>query len=132
MSYATYADLIREFSEVEMARVSDRDRAGSEDRSVIQQALDFADDLIDGYLRERYSLPLPSVPKNLIGVACDIARYRLYQDQPTELVIMRYDAALNWLKDVARGLVGLDLGETFEESPIAYSTRTQKFTRLVW
>jgi phage gp36-like protein len=67
----------------------------------------------------------------LIGVACDIARYRYYQDQPTELVITRYEQAVGWLKDVAHGLVDLLL-EDEPHTPVSYSQPTRVFTRLVW
>lgn len=131
MSYSTYDDLILEFPQAEIDSLLDRDRNGKEDDGVADEAIGFADDLIDGYLRERYSVPLTTVPRNLVGVACDIARYRLYQGQPTELVQLRYDAALNWLKDVARGLVTLDVGEVFEDR-VAASEPAPVFTRLVW
>lgn len=131
MSYSTYDDLILEFPKAEIDSLLDRDRNGREDDGVVDEAVGFADDLIDGYLRERYAVPLTTVPRNLVGVACDIVRYRLYQGQPTELVQLRYDAALNWLKDVARGLVTLDVGEVFEDR-VAASEPAPVFTRLVW
>jgi phage gp36-like protein len=131
MSYATYEDLLANFGEQELELVTDRDRDGSPDDGVIEDGLQFADDLIDGYLRSRYSVPLANPPRNLIGVACDIARYRYYQDQPTELVITRYEQAVGWLKDVAHGLVDLVL-EDEPYAPVAYSQPARVFTRLVW
>ncbi len=133
MAYATYDDLLTAFSETEMLLVSDRNNYGVPDDTVINEALSFADEMIDGYLRERYSLPLSNIPRNLVGIACDIARYRLYQNQPTELVSMRYEAALLWLKDIARGLFSLDVtGISSTPSPVSYSTPTAIFTDLVW
>jgi len=131
MSYATYEDLLANFGEQELELVTDRDRDGSPDDGVIEDGLQFADDLIDGYLRSRYSVPIANPPRNLIGVACDIARYRYYQDQPTELVITRYEQAVGWLKDVAHGLVDLVL-EDEPYAPVAYSQPARVFTRLVW
>jgi phage gp36-like protein len=131
MSYATYEDLLANFGEQELELVTDRDRDGSPDDGVIEDGLQFADDMIDGYLRSRYSVPIANPPRNLIGVACDIARYRYYQDQPTELVITRYEQAVGWLKDVAHGLVDLIL-EDEPYSPVAYSQPARVFTRLVW
>lgn len=131
MSYITYADLVKQFSENEIVSLADRDRDGSLDPGVIDDAIAFADSHIDGYLRERYAVPLIVVPANIKGFACDFARYRLYQDQPTQLVQDRYDVGCFYLKDVARGLVNLDVGQGSEKA-VAYSEPAQIFTRLVW
>lgn len=131
MSYCTYSDLVNAFGENEVLQLSDRDRDGLPDNGVIEEAISFADSHIDGYLREQYAVPLANPPRNLVGMACDFARYRLYQDQPTDLVQSRYDVGCFWLKDVARGLVQLDVVDP-TVAPIAYTTKTPVFTRLVW
>ena len=131
MSYCTYNDLLNAFGENENVQLSDRDRDGLPDDGVIEEAIQFADSHIDGYLREQYPVPLANPPRNLVGMACDFARYRLYQDQPTELVQDRYNVGCFWLKDVARGLVQLDTTAT-AHAAIAYTTPATVFTRLVW
>ena len=132
MAYCSYNDLVLAFGENEVVNMLDRDRDGTEDDGVADDGIAFASDLIDGYLRERYSLPISSVPRNLVGVACDIARYRYYQDQPTDLVVMRYQAALDWLRDVSRGVVNIEIIDEPISNFIASSTPEQVFTRLVW
>lgn len=132
MAYCSYNDLVLAFGENEVINMLDRDRDGSEDDGVADDGIAFASDLIDGYLRERYSLPISSVPRNLVGVACDIARYRYYQDQPTDLVVMRYQAALDWLRDVSKGIVNIEIIDEPISNFIASSTPEQVFTRLVW
>lgn len=133
MAYCTLTDLLLNFGEGELEQVADRDRDGLADDGVLSDCMTFADDLIDGYLRERYTLPLVSVPRNLVGVACDIARYRLYQAQPTDLVVHRYEAAIQWLRDVSDGRVGLDVAATDVDLPrMAYSTPSSIFTDLAW
>lgn len=131
MSYLSYADLVIAFGENEIVGLADRDGDGDPDSGVIADAIAFADTHIDSYLREKYTVPLAILPANLKGFACDFARYRLYQDQPTDLVQSRYDVGCFYLKDVARGLVSLDTGES-NSALIAYSQPTQIFTRLVW
>ena len=134
MSYATYDDLLANFGEREIESVTDRDRDGVSDDGVVEDGLSFADDMIDGYLRGRYSLPLAVANRNLVGIACDIARYRYYQDQPTDLVVARYEQAIDWLRDVARGLIDvLPLADEIESpTHLAHSTPDAVFTRLVW
>lgn len=131
MSYITYLDLVIEFGEDEIIAISDRDRDGTPDSGVIAEAIDFASSHIDSYLRGKYTVPLAVCPSNLKSFACDFARYRLYQDQPTQLVQDRYDVGCFYLKDVARGLVNLDVGQGSEKA-VAYSEPAQIFTRLVW
>ena len=131
MSYCTYNDLLLAFGEAEVVALSDRDRDSLPDDQVIEDAIAFADSHIDSYVRERYSLPLANPPANLKGMACDFARYRLYQDQPTSLVQDRYNVGCFFLKDVARGLVQLDTSDS-ADAPLAYSQPASVFTRLVW
>lgn len=66
----------------------------------VQIALQDSSEEIDGYIGGRYSLPLANVPSNLNRIACDIARYRLYFEQPTEHVTKLYDDAIAFLKRV--------------------------------
>ena len=131
MSYCTYDDLVNAFGHEEILQLTDRDRNGRQDDDVMEEAVAFADSLVDGYLRERYSVPLTNPPKNLVGIVCDIVRYRLYNEQPTELVVIRYEAAIQWLKDVARGLVRLDIVDPIG-SNLAYSTPAAVFTKMVF
>ena len=131
MSYLTYQDLVTAFGENEVLNITDRDRDGLSDDDVVADGIAFANDHVNGYLRERYTVPLLNPPANLVGFCCDFARYRFYQDQPTELVQERYNVGCFWLKDVARGLVQLETSDT-ETTPIAYSQPTTIFTRLVW
>jgi len=131
MSYITYTDLVLAFGEEEIVSLADRDRDGEIDDGVIEDAIAFSDTHIDSYLREKYTVPLAVLPANLQGMACDFARYRLYQDQPTQTVQNRYDVGCFYLKDVARGLVSLDTGAG-SSALIAYSQPAQIFTRLVW
>ena len=133
MSYATYDDLLANFGEREIETVTDRDRDGVADYGVIEDGLSFADDMIDCYLRGRYDLPLSSAPRNIVGIACDIARYRYYQDQPTDLVVTRYEQAIDWLRDVSRGLIDvLPPSDEIVQQPLAHSSPTAVLTRLVW
>jgi phage gp36-like protein len=102
MSYCTQQDLVDRFGEPELIQLTGRDPQGVMDADVIDQAIADADAEIEGYL-SAYQLPLTSVPANLTRIACDIARYRLYADQPVEVVMERYKAAVRFLEGVAAG-----------------------------
>lgn len=104
--YATETDLkkrfgARQIDELKSMHVQDV-AEGEELKPVdaVQIALQDSSEEIDGYIGGRYSLPLANVPSNLNRIACDIARYRLYFEQPTEHVTKLYDDAIAFLKRV--------------------------------
>lgn len=78
MLYATTQDMIDSFGEEELIRLTDMPAApGVIDMAALGRALDRASAEIDGYVASRYPQPFSPVPRILIGVACDLARYRL-------------------------------------------------------
>lgn len=107
MTYATQQDLVDRYGEEELIQLTDRDAVAAIDADVVAKALSDADEVIDGYIGSRVSLPLASVPAVLVRVASDIARYFLHSDAPTEQVRTAYKDAIAWLKDVAAGRVSL-------------------------
>lgn len=108
--YGSIQALIDRFGERELIQISDRTgQADGVDDAVANRALEDAGAEIDGYLAGRYTLPLSTVPRVLVNVACDIARYRLYDDRVTEAVQKRYEDAIKFLTLVSTGKVGLGL-----------------------
>lgn len=134
MPYATPAELLTRFSDEEIAQRADRkiprrvggdllvaavagadlsawsadeQAAAAEALAVIGRALADADATIDGYLAARYPVPFAAAPAIVGRLACDMARYYLYDDQATETVQKRYDAALAYFRDVSAGKVSL-------------------------
>ncbi len=134
MAYATRSDMITTFGERALVQLTDRvdPPAGMIDQAVLDGALDYAAELIDGHLRARYRLPLTGVHRMLTGVAQDIAFWRL-NNEPTEEVRRRYDAALKTLQSVQSGAVALP-DETGGEPPaladgVMVSGETRAFSR---
>ena len=106
MSYCTKQNLIDRFTETELIQLSDRDNLGVIDDTVLNQAITDSDAEINGYLN-RYTLPLVNVPANMVSMACDIARYHLYDDGMIEQVQIRYNSAIAYLVQVAKGVITL-------------------------
>lgn len=106
--YCTVADLSARFGEDELASLV---HPYAIDSPEAQVALDLvrqdASAEIDSYLASRYPLPLASVPPVLTRLACDLARYYLYDDAATEQVRKRYEDAQALLKKLATGVVSL-------------------------
>lgn len=110
MAYITKAQMILEFGEPELIQLTNRTGTGTViDDDVLDQAMLNAEGEVDSYIGTRYELPLPSVPTILTAFTCDIARYRLYDDQSTDEVLRRYERAIAWLRDIAKGVVGLGI-----------------------
>ncbi|MES8308143.1 DUF1320 domain-containing protein [Cutibacterium acnes] len=105
--YATLQDLVDRFGETELVQLSDRAATGAIDPAVVARKLADAAAEIDSYLVGRYTLPLTPVPTVLARLACDIARYHLYDDRATEQVTQRYRDAIRFLEQVAKGAVQL-------------------------
>lgn len=103
--YATEENLVARFGqEVDQLKLMHASTS-----TAVDDALQDATEEINGYIGGRYALPLPNVPSNLERMACDIARYRLYFQQPTEEVRKRYEDAISFLKLVATGKAHLQI-----------------------
>lgn len=89
--------------------------AAADALALVTRALTDASDAIDGYLAGRYAVPLASPPQAIGRIACDLARYFLYDDQATDTVQKRHDAAVQFCRDVAAGKVSL--GAVVEAPP---------------
>lgn len=111
MAYCAKSDLEKRFGP-EIAQLLDRDNNGSEDTGVLDTALADSDAEINGYLQGGgYTLPLSEVPDMVKAIACDIARYRLWDYRAPEEVRKRYEAAIGRLRDIAKGVIKLPLAD---------------------
>jgi phage gp36-like protein len=77
----------------------------------IDAALEVASRQVDSYIGSRYDLPLVSFDMSVTIAVCSIAAYNLLSRRgfaagaaDAEIVRQRYEDALGWCKDVARGL----------------------------
>lgn len=111
MSYANQQNMIDRFGQSEVIALTDRDHIGAIDDQVLDGGLAEADAEINPYLQPKYMLPLPVVPRIIVGMACDIARYRLCGGAVTETdeIRNRYKDAIKFLERVSRGEISLGL-----------------------
>ncbi|PCI85775.1 MAG: hypothetical protein COB24_11960 [Hyphomicrobiales bacterium] len=109
--YATKQNLINKYDEKTLIRFSSKSANGTMDDDVIAAALDEASAIIDGYISKQYDLPLSNVPVLLVGYCIDISIHNLATGKGaiTDDITRRYDNAIKFLKDVARGDLGLGL-----------------------
>lgn len=123
--YAQIADLVTRYGQAEIEQLTDRlnPPAGVIDAAVADRALADADAEIDAYLRVRYTLPLAAVPEVVRRIACDIARYRLWEDRASDEVRRRYEDAVRVLEALAAGRVSLGLAQSAAAEPKGVSFR---------
>lgn len=110
MTYASQADLESRFSSAELLELTDDEGLGVINTTTVGLALADADAEINSYLAAVYALPLTQTSPELVRLACDIARYRLWdQKSDQDQVKSRYEAAIAKLRDIAKGLASLGL-----------------------
>jgi phage gp36-like protein len=126
MTYATVQDLTDRRGEAMIARLTGGDDLGlgvapTVDPVVAERALADATSEIDGYLRDRYALPLAQVPAQLVEWTCTLAMPRLYTraadrtaGMPDDLVA-EIKAVRAQLDRVSKGTI--DLGLPTGEAP---------------
>ncbi|MCK9622001.1 MAG: DUF1320 domain-containing protein [Methylobacter sp.] len=131
MAYCTKQNLIDRFGEAELIQLTDENNLGVINDTVLTQAITDADADINSYLTA-YPLPLVTIPANLVRIACDIARYYLFDDQVVSQVETRYNNAIKYLQMVAKGQITIapdtsgDIATT-EASGVDYVEGTQSF-----
>ncbi|OOF86713.1 hypothetical protein BKG93_02300 [Rodentibacter ratti] len=118
MNYASVDDFVLRVGEVQAIELTDRDLLGEVNENLLEIALADSSSQIDGYLAARYTLPLATVPQNLVRLCCDLARYRLASMSGvkiTDEIIERYKLSLKELQDISSGKVSLGLPLADEE-----------------
>jgi len=103
--------------------------------AVVEAAIADGDDVIDGYLRGRYNLPLAVTPKLIRRLSVDLAIYNIYtrrpEVEPPQNVKDRRAAALKLLSAIQKGEValGIDTGSA-PPSPGEYKTNKSGADRV--
>jgi phage gp36-like protein len=111
MAYASETDIIALYGAELLDMLADKTGDGVRDAAAVARALDDAGSLIDGYLSQRYTLPLAVVPALLKTLCIDIALYRLASNPAllSDDARRRYDDAVKFLRDIGAGKASLGL-----------------------
>lgn len=118
MAYASVADMVARFGDLEIIQITDRNQDGLIDDDVALVALEDATAEIDAYLG-RFKRPFAEPPPVLVRLCCDIARYRLTAANGvliTEEIHNRYKIdVLDLLRAIAKGDVQLGVDDAGAE-----------------
>jgi len=109
MPYCTQADLLNQLTQTELVQLTDDAGSGSVDSAKVDAALAAASATIDAYAGARYTLPLQTSEK-VKQLCVDLAIYELEKRRRRvrEATLAARDAALSFLRDLARGRAVLD------------------------
>ena len=82
---------------------------GELDAARVTAAIEWASSEADSYLSARYPVPIRPVPPILTNIIGDMARYRLtgHNTLENEVILRRYEKAIEWLLRIAKGLADL-------------------------
>lgn len=119
MIYALVADLVARYGERELVQLTDRVGIPPSviDAALVETKISDASAFVDGYVGQRYRLPLTGcakpdgmggfdyvAPPVLTRITCDLARYYLHDDlAPENEVYRRYKAAVRELEAIGDG-----------------------------
>ena len=113
-AYCTIDDLTTRYGAPALLQASDREGDGVVNSGLVTAACADATELMDGYLGERYTLPLNPVTGVVLGWACAIAWYKL-QFSPRDEDRTAYTDAIDQLERARLGKLVLQAGGVPDE-----------------
>jgi len=116
--YCTLADIQAIVPAQDLIELTDDDSLPpvAIDQTKVNRAITDAGELIDGYLRGRFTLPLSPVPGLINTLAVDMVIYRLYSRRfkltPPDVVKARHGEAMQILEQVRTGKISFGMENT--------------------
>ena len=144
MGYCSTTDITSAVTSSDLVQLTNDAGGTSVDTTKITEAISYVDNIVDGYLRGRYQLPLTSTPDELKYIAVDFVVYRLYSRRMTrsvpENILQRYKEIQQFLKDIQSGKFSLGIEDTNEivdsrmktNKSTTISTSNKYFTEEKW
>lgn len=111
--FATIADMEARFDRAELVQLTNQDGDDAIDAGRLNQALDRASNEVLGHVSAKYDVAaglLPTALDRLRDITCDLARYYLYRETPTDGIKDRFKQARADLADIRDGKTRLDSG----------------------
>ncbi len=132
MAYCTLEDIQGAMSDAELIQLTDDNIPPAViEQANVDKAIARADNLIDGYLRGRYVLPLAPVPGIMVDLAVDVAVYNIYKRRKKvkmpESIADDYKNTLKILENIQKGTI--EIGSAKVSATDATGTATTTAAR---
>lgn len=120
MAYCTLDDIKKAIPEANIIQLTDDAGTGAIDTAKVDDAVSYADQIIDGYMRGRYTVPLSPAPFLIRKLSVDLAIFHLYSRklelEMPEAMMARYKNAIKVLEQIQKGLISLGI-ESADSGP---------------
>jgi len=117
--YCTLEDIKKAIPESDIVQLTDDETGSLIDNEKVEEAIAYAEDIINGYLRGRYPVPIDPVPGLIRRLAVDLAIYQLYSRrlglEMPQSIIDRRKEVIRLLENIQAGK--LTLGIETRDSP---------------
>jgi len=111
--YCSLEDIQKQVIQDSLIQLTDDNQVGVIDKDVVYEAISYASNLIDAYLRGRYTLPLATTPDIIRIIATDLSVYRLYsrrfQTETPDSIREKYNHSIKTLEQIQRGKILPDI-----------------------
>ena len=127
--YATRTNVVfAAGGEERLLQLTDANSDGLEDASIVDDAIEEAEALINSYVRKKREVPVVPAPPILVKLAAKIAVYVLkeHRDAVTERDAMLHDDRIRWLENFAKGTVVLGVNPAPAASPHNQPSSTER------
>ncbi len=122
MAYSTLDNLLMVIPEQELKNLTNDTYPAEEiNNEKVAGAIEYADEFINSFLRNKYLLPLKYVPMLVQKLSTDIAAYRLYSRRPKKLpehIVESYNESKKILISLKKEEMILDLPSEHPEKDV--------------
>lgn len=126
MTYSSLENLKTIIAHQHLINLTNDKPANEINEDCINEALKYADEFINAYLRNKYKLPLQFVPELIVRLATDISAYRLYSRRPNDVpkhIQNNYDEAKKILTNLQKAQMSLDLPSEHPDKNVNAASR---------
>lgn len=119
--YCSIQDIIEDLTENVVAQLSNDNDPSTVNQDIVNKYISDASQIIDGFLRSRYELPLHNEHTILKKVCVDLVKYELYKRRGKvyEGILNLYKDGISVLEKIQKGMITLNEG-TAETRPGFY------------
>jgi len=106
--YCAEVDVARHAGGVKrLTEIADTDGDGSNETGLVDKAIDASEALVNSYARKQYEVPFLPVPPSITEITAGLSVYNLkcWRDALTESDVVKQEARIEWLENLAKGIV---------------------------